>query len=105
MPFVVLIGLKFSTRVGKRFSAQVMLNEMTLNVLNGAQRFDLVTFHRESIARRQAQLFGVYSFGGAVNYSLLAMVFATKPAIFCFDPSTASTAFLRYRVIKASAGV
>ena len=105
MPFFVPIGLEFSTRVGKRFSAQDVLYETSLNILNGAQHFDLVTFHRESIASKQAQLFDVYSFGGALNYSLLAMVFATRPAIFCFDPSTASTAFLRYRVIKASAGV
>ena len=105
MPSSVPIGLKFSTRVSKRGSSHAMLYEMTLNVLNGAQRFNLVTFHRESIARRQAQRLGVYSFGGALRYSLRAMVFATRHAMFCFDPSTASTAFLRYRVIKASAGV
>ena len=82
MPSFVPIGLKFSTRGSFSFSATNMLCEMSLKVLHGAQRINLATFHHESIASRRAHLFNACRFCGALKYSLFAMVFATRPAIF-----------------------
>ena len=64
---------------------------MSLNVRNGAKRIDLVTLHQCSNASRQAHLFSMRSFGGAVKYSLFAMVFATRPTNLDLDPSNAGT--------------
>ena len=64
---------------------------MPCNVQNGAKRTNLVTLQRWSIASRQAHLFYVCSFGSALKYSLFAIVFATRPAIFGLDPSRTSS--------------
>ena len=101
----VPIRLKFSTRVKKYLSAKDKLNQRSLNVLNGAILIDLVTLLRWSIASRRTRRFSVRRFCVGLKYSLFAIIFATRRAIFAFDPTTASTAFLRYCVLKTSAGV
>ena len=94
MPSFVPIGLKYSTGVSKKDSANSVRYKTSLNVLNGAGNFVLATFQRRSVASKQAQLFGVHSFSGALTYISPAMLFAIRHAIFYFHSSTASTAFL-----------